>query len=112
MADNTKSILVVVFLSAFTVLGDYFLKLASQNERPFTTKYFLAGAMTYTSGAFGWVWVMRHLKLSHIGVVFSVSTVLFLGLLGILGFQERLRGTESLGIALGVASLILLGRRA
>src|SRR5262249_13430127 len=56
-----------------------FLKLASGREQPLRTIVFYAGFVLYASTAFGWVFVMKRLKLSTIGVLYSVSMVLLLG---------------------------------
>jgi drug/metabolite transporter (DMT)-like permease len=64
----------------------------------------------YASTAFAWVFVMRHLKLATIGVIYSVSMVLLLAGMGVLFFGERLGRSEVAGIALAVAALLLLAR--
>jgi multidrug transporter EmrE-like cation transporter len=68
------------------------------------------GFLVYASTAFGWVFVMRHLKLGTIGVVYSVSMVLLLTLVGTRWFGESLNYSEMAGIALAILSLILLVR--
>ena len=69
MSQSTLAILVTMMFSAIGVVGDTFLKLAGERA---------AGAMAdalvrdrlrlYASTAFGWVFVMQHLKLATIGV--------------------------------------------
>ena len=102
--------LVTVAFSAVGVIGDYFLKLASAAEQPLRTAWFYVGFAFYASTAFGWVFVMKHLKLATIGVVYSVSMVLLLTAVGVLAFREPLNSREMAGIALAVASLVLLMR--
>ena len=92
------------------VLGDYFLKLASTRVQPLRTGWFYLGFALYASTAFGWVFVMRHLKLATISVLYSVSMVLLLTAVGVVVFRESLNHFELAGIALAVASLILLMR--
>ena len=53
---------------------------------------------------------MRHLKLATISVVYSVSMVLLLTAVGVLGFRESLNWYEVAGIGLAVGSLVLLMR--
>jgi multidrug transporter EmrE-like cation transporter len=60
--------------------------------------------------AFGWVFVMKHLKLATIGVVYSVSMVLLLTAIGIVFFREFLNYYEIAGLIMANASLILLVR--
>src|SRR5262245_6634499 len=110
MDTRTIAVLVTVLFSAVGVLGDYFLKLASARDQPLRTGCFYLGVACYASTAFGWVFVMRHLKLATIGVLYSVSMVLLLTAVGVVLFRESLNYLELVGIVLAVASLVLLMR--
>lgn len=66
--------------------------------------------MVYASTAFGWVFVMKHLKLATINVVYSVSMVLLLTTIGVVFFRESLNYYEIAGLIMAVDSLILLVR--
>ena len=110
MPKPTLAILVTIAFSLIGVLGDYFLKLASERAAPLRTGWFYLGLTLYASTAFGWVFVMRHLKLATISVLYSVSMVLLLTTLGVAVFKESLNYYEIAGIALAVASLVLLTR--
>lgn len=103
-------ILVTVGFSIVGVVGDYLLKLASSQKTPLRSGWFYVGFAVYASTAFGWVYVMRHLKLATIGVVYSVSMILLLTAIGAVGFKEPLNGYEVVGLAMAVGSLILLMR--
>jgi drug/metabolite transporter (DMT)-like permease len=107
---TTVAVLVTVAFSVVGVLGDYFLKLASAYDQPLRTGWFYVGFSLYASTAFGWVFVMRHLKLATISVVYSVSMVLLLTAIGVVLFRESLNYYEVAGIVLAVASLVLLMR--
>jgi small multidrug resistance pump len=112
-ATMKKTVLAVVVTIAFSVvgvLGDYFLKLSSAHQQPLRTRWFYVGFVIYASTAFGWVFVMRHLKLATIGVIYSVSMVLLLTAVGVVLFRESLNYYELAGIILAVASLVLLMR--
>jgi drug/metabolite transporter (DMT)-like permease len=104
------AVLVTVAFIAVGVLGDYFLKLSSAQQQPLRTRWFYIGFAVYASTAFGWVFVMRHLKLATIGVVYSISMVLLLTAVGVALFGESLNRYELAGIVLAVASLVLLVR--
>lgn len=110
MEKTTLAIFVTIAFSAFGVLGDYFLKLASSEPAWFKSKWFYVGFLIYASTAFGWVFVMQHLKLATIGVVYSVSMILLLSAIGIIGFRETLSAYEIIGIAMAIGSLVLLVR--
>ena len=102
--------LVTIAFSVIGVLGDYFLKLASGREQPLRTSWFYLGFALYASTAFGWVFVMKHLKLATVGVVYSISMVLLLTAVGVAVFKESLNGYEIAGLVMAVASLLLLTR--
>src|SRR5262249_1486561 len=104
------AVLVPIGFSVVGVVGDYFLKLASDRDNPLKSRWFYIGFLVYASTAFGWVFVMRHLKLGTIGVVYSVSMILLLTLVGTRWFGESLNYYEMAGIGLAIVSLILLVR--
>lgn len=104
------AVAVTVMFSALGVVGDYFLKRASGSENPFVTRAFYVGFAVYASTAFGWLFVMRHLKLATISAVYSVSMILLLTAVGVVAFGEKLSTQEMLGLALAIASLVLLLR--
>ena len=110
MGTRTIAVLVTIAFSVIGVLGDYFLKLASAREQPLRTGWFYVGFALYASTAFGWVFVMKHLKLATISVLYSVSLVLLLTAIGVVLFRESLNSFEVIGIVLAVASLVLLMR--
>ncbi len=103
-------ILVTLGFSAVGVIGDFLLKLASAQKSPLRSGWFYLGFAVYASTAFGWLYVMRHLKLATIGVVYSVSMILMLTAIGAIAFKEPLSAAEVAGIVMAVASLILLMR--
>src|SRR5215218_9218855 len=107
---NPLALAVTVAFSVVGVLGDYLLKLASSRPDPLRSGWFYVGFAVYASTAFGWVYVMRHLKLATIGVVYSVSMILLLTAIGALAFREALNGYEVAGILMAVGSLVLLMR--
>src|SRR5258708_350165 len=107
---NRLAIAVTVAFSVVGVLGDYLLKLASSEKNPLRSGWFYVGFAVYASTAFGWVFVMRHLKLATIGVVYSVSMILLLTGIGSVGFREPLNAYEVAGLVMAIGSLILLMR--
>ena len=89
--------LVTIAFSVIGVLGDYFLKLASAREQPLRAISFYLGFTLYASTAFGWVFVMKHLKLATISVLYSVSLVVLLTAIGVVLFRESLNYFEVIG---------------
>lgn len=110
MPKNLIPVLVTVGFSIVGVIGDYFLKLATSTSKPFQTWWFYAGFAIYASTAFGWLYVMQHLKLGTIGVVYSISMILLLTVIGVVGFKETLNAYEIAGLVMAVCSLVLLVR--
>src|SRR5262245_19494753 len=110
MEKAPLAVLVTVAFSVIGVVGDYFLKLASGRDQPLRSGWFYLGFTLYASTAFGWVFVMRHLKLATIGVLYSVSMVLLLTAVGVGLFGESLNYYELAGIVLAIAALVLLTR--
>jgi multidrug transporter EmrE-like cation transporter len=110
MNKTALAVMITVAFSIIGVVGDYFLKLASQREHSLKSIWFYVGFALYASTAFGWVFVMKHLKLATIGVVYSVSMILLLTALGVVIFRESLSYCEIAGLVLAIASLILLVR--
>ena len=110
MGTKTIAVLVTIAFSVIGVVGDYFLKVASAREQPLRTGWFCLGFALYASTAFGWVFVMRYLKLGTISVLYSVCLVLLLTAIGVVVFRESLNYFEVIGIVLAVISLVLLMR--
>ena len=110
MDKSTIAVLVVVAFSVVGVVGDYFLKIASGSGNALKTTAFYIGFVVYASTAFGWVFVMKHLKLGTIGVIYCVSMILLLTATGVLFFNESLKGHEIVGIIMAIGSLVLLMR--
>ncbi len=110
MEKKSLAVVVTIAFSLVGVLGDYLLKLASDAKNPLKSGWFYIGFAVYASTAFGWVFVMRHMKLATIGVVYSVSMILLLTGVGVVLLREPLNRYEIAGLAMAVGSLILLIR--
>jgi multidrug transporter EmrE-like cation transporter len=110
MDKPTVAALVAAVMSAVGIVGDYFLKRASGEEPPLASKWFYIGLAFYASTAFAWVYVMRHLKLATIGVIYSVCMILMLTAMGVIWFDESLNHYEMIGIGLAIGAIVLLAR--
>jgi small multidrug resistance pump len=110
MDKTAIAYIVAAVMSGVGILGDYFLKRASSDTNPLASWTFALGLALYASTAFAWVFVMRHLKLATIGVIYSVCMILLLAGMGVFFFGESLSRTEMLGIVLAIASILLLAR--
>ena len=105
-----KLVAAIVGIAVFTVLGDYFIKLASMENKAILNRWFIAGCATYILCTIGWVFIMPHMKLASIGVVYSLSIIVLMAILGACFFGEALKRHEIVGMGFAVAAIILLGR--
>jgi small multidrug resistance pump len=110
MEKRLLAVVVTIAFSVVGVLGDYLLKLASIQPQPMRSRWFYLGFAVYASTAFGWVYVMRHMKLAAIGVVYSVTMILLLTAVGVIFFREPLNRFEIAGLIMAISSLFLLIR--
>lgn len=110
MPPKLLAVVVTIAFSLMGVLGDYFLKVASEKEHSLKSPWFYLGFALYASTAFGWVFVMKHLKMATISVLYSVSMIVLLTAVGVIFFRESLKAAELAGLVLAIASLILLMR--
>ena len=108
METKTLAILVAATMSAVGILGDYFLKRASEAPQPLATRSFVLGFVLYASTAVAWTFVMRHLTLATIGVIYAMCMILLLALMGVVVFNEPLHRSEIVGIV-GVSRTDLAG---
>lgn len=106
----TQVTFLIFGLAALTACGDYLLKIASFQPQPFHARAFILGAFIYAMSAFGWVVMFKHIKMSTIAALYSLSNVLVLATLGVLFFNEQLNHYEVAGIICAVASILLLSR--
>lgn len=103
-------LLISLAIAAITVLGDWLIKIASQQERMLANPWFLGGLVVYAACAFVWVYAMQHMKLATLGVVSSLATVVLLTVLGSLAFGETLNRHEIAGLLFaGMAVILLVG---
>lgn len=111
MKGSTATVLATIVLALLVAVSDYFLKHASSNQSPLLNRNFLIGMLITMGCTFGWVIVMPHLKLAYIGVIYSLTVVLSLSLVGAAFFGEHLNSREWLGVGLAIASMLLLYQR-
>lgn len=105
-----QAIAVTILFSAIGTLADYYLKIASGKPTPLGSWQFLLGLALYASTAFGWVFVMQHLKLAAVGVLYTCTMLVMLAGVGYFAFGEKLSPREWIGFALALLSVALLVR--
>ena len=103
-------ILISISIAVVTVIGDWLIKIASQQERTLANPWFFGGALVYAACAFVWVYAMQYMKLATLGVVSSLGTIVLLTVLGSLTFGETLNRHEIAGLIFaGMAVILLVG---
>ncbi len=93
-----------------TVIGDSLIKTSSLASSFSGWRLLLLGSLLYGITGIGWFFVMRHMKLSTLGVFYGVGCILFLSFISVLFFKEKISLIETVGIINGIIALILLFR--
>jgi small multidrug resistance pump len=107
---NLTPILIVICLAGIGVLADYFIKLSGNGAKYINYHHFFIGMIIYALTAIGWFYAMKHIKLSTLGIFYSVTTAVLLALVGTIFFKEHLSTYEIIGIIFGMVSIIILAR--
>lgn len=102
--------LIGIGLSVITAIADTFIKHASLQNKFSEWRMLALGMIIYGITAFGWFFVMRKMKLSTVGVLYGVCSIVFLTLVSVFYFKEKINLMEIFGIILAVISLIILYR--
>ena len=101
----------IVFLSLVETVGDSFIKNSgSYPDRYVSTPWLVAGIIMYIMAAVGWFFVMKHVKLGSLGMIYALSSVTFLFIFGMVFFHESYSKTEMIGLGLGFIALCLLAK--
>lgn len=103
-----NSAIILVAITGLTLMGDYFIKVASGKADGLTSPVFLLGVALYALPAIGWFFLMRSHSLAAIGVFYSASTILLLAALGFFVFKEPFGLREVFGLSLAVAAVAVM----
>ena len=103
-----RSALILIVIVVITVLGDYFVKAASQQLGGLATRTFVLGALLYGLPAVGWFYLMQMHSLAAIGVFYSAVTLVLLAGMGTIVFKEAFGLREVAGLSLALASLVVM----
>ena len=80
-------VLILMAVTGATLIGDYFIKIASEEPTGLMSASFAFGIVLYALPAIGWFFLMKSHSLAVIGVLYSSTTVILLALLGIFVFK-------------------------
>lgn len=104
-----KTVLILMAVTGATLLGDYFIKIASGKSDGLLSLNFVAGIVLYALPAVGWYFLMKSHSLAVIGVLYSTTTLVLLALLGVFVFNETFGWREGAGITLALAAVLIVG---
>lgn len=99
-----------IVLSLITVFADALIKQASLQKYFSGWPMLFLGALIYGLTALGWFFVMRKMKLSTAGTLYAISVVIFVTLVSVFYFKERISPIEIIGIIMAIISLVILYR--
>lgn len=100
--------LTLAIVVVLTIVGDYFIKIASQRENSVKSFELLFGMVFYSLSAIGWMFLMRDHSLSVISVFYSTATILILSGLGYFVFKENFGVREGIGVTLAIMSVVVM----
>lgn len=103
--------MILIAVTGATLLGDYFIKIASGKAVGLLSPTFAVGLMLYALPAVGWYFLMKSHSLTVIGVLYSAATLILLALLGVFVFDETFGWREGLGITLALVAVAIVGLR-
>ena len=98
----------LVVAIVLTGIGDYLIKIASQDPSGMTSWQFFAGAICYGGPTVCWFFLMKELSLAEIGAFYTSATVLILAFLGYAIFGEPFGKRELAGVTLAIASVVVM----
>jgi multidrug transporter EmrE-like cation transporter len=95
--------------SLLGILGDVFIKLAGERT-PAHLGWLGLGTLAYILTVPGWLLLMRSVPLLAVGLLYAVSTIFLLAVIGVIGFHEHLSALEATGLVLAVLALVAFRR--
>lgn len=104
------SLLLLALVTGMTVGGDYLIKLATGHRAGMASMFFVAGALLYALSAIGWFHLMRSHSLTWIAVSYSAATLIFLATLGVVVFDEVLRGRDVVAVGMALGAVVLINQ--
>jgi len=110
MPQTYQGIVIAVLVSITGVIADSLLKSASRQTHMIANRWFFGALALTVAFSFGWLVLMRHMKLATAGAIYAVLSATLLAIIGVIFFEERLSPAEVTGIGMAVGSVILLSR--
>jgi multidrug transporter EmrE-like cation transporter len=110
VTPELRGVVLALLLSVIGVAADAVLKMASLTSKPFASRWFWLGCVLSCCFAVVFTLLLQTMRLSTAGLVYAVTSVLMLIMVGALFFDERLTPSEMTGVAMAMGALVLLGR--
>jgi len=103
---NIGFIILLAFLTGILLSGDYCIKSATQSSCP--VRWLLLASFMWVASIPGWYYTMIKERISIVGILFSLMSLVGITLIGIICFKEHLSVKEWIGFGMAVISTILL----
>ncbi len=104
------AVFIVEALCVVGVISDYFLKVAGQGQMFIEYRPLIIGIFLQAIAGLGWFIAFKYLTVVQVGVLFGVSNVLLLTLLGVFVFGETIGVREITGIGFAIFSILLMAK--
>lgn len=105
LASKLPVAVLLLMSAASVVTGDYFAKLWSTNQRPL---FLVVALLGYFGSGFFYTPTLLREGLVVTSVLWSVLSIVGFLIIGLVIFKESLTTIESIGVASGVVSLLIL----
>ena len=106
-----QSYLILLVITGATLLGDYAIKVSGQRPAGLLSFEFATGMVLYCLPAIGWFFLMKTHTLAVIGVLYSISTIMLLVVLGVFVFKEPFGMRDAIGVGLAVLAVVVMNHR-
>lgn len=104
------TLFLIIATTLLGVAGDAALKISGQGPRTVNVIWLLAGTVLWILTIPCWFFLFKQTKLINIGIVYVLTNLIALTLLGVLYFKEKITTAEVIGLILAFITIVLLKR--
>ena len=106
---NLYYLFVVLLTAILTASADYTIKIAA-HRNSFINFPFLIGVTFYIFTAFSWYYAVKNNNLYTTGIIYDMTVILLLSLIGIFVLNEKVNIYSILGMLCAFMSIILISK--
>lgn len=100
---------IILVTAILTASADYFIKIAS-TKNSFLNIWFILGSFFYLLTAFSWYYAVKNNYLFSTGILYDMTVIILLVLIGFFVLNEKINLYSSLGILFAILSIILISK--